>query len=58
MAGAGRFRAVESLGSAGADGGLGCADALGFVVPQMAQAGLITIPIWRRLLTRGTKAAA
>jgi uncharacterized membrane protein len=29
---------------------------LGFVVPQMAQAGLITIPIWRRVLTRGTKA--
>jgi uncharacterized membrane protein len=32
------------LGSATAVG-------LGFLVPQMAQAGLITIPIWRRLLT-------
>ena len=31
--------------------------ALGVVLPQMAQAGLITIPIWRRLLTRRAKAA-
>lgn len=30
--------------------------ALGFIVPQMAQAGLITIPIWRKVLTRGKKA--
>lgn len=35
--------------------GSACAVALGFVLPQMAQAGLITIPIWRRLLTRGAK---
>jgi hypothetical protein len=34
-----------------------CAVALGFVLPQMAQAGLITIPIWRRLLTGGARAA-
>jgi uncharacterized membrane protein len=26
--------------------------ALGFVLPQLAQAGLITIPLWRKLLTR------
>ena len=32
--------------------------ALGFVLPQMAQAGLITIPIWRRVLTRRAKAPA
>jgi uncharacterized membrane protein len=34
-----------------------CAVGLGFVLPQMAQAGLITIPIWRRLLTGGARAA-
>jgi uncharacterized membrane protein len=32
--------------------GSAMAVALGFVLPQMAQAGLITIPIWRRLLMR------
>jgi uncharacterized membrane protein len=37
--------------------GAAVAVALGFVLPQMAQAGLITIPIWRRVLTRGAKAA-
>jgi uncharacterized membrane protein len=37
--------------------GSACAVALGFVLPQMAQAALITIPIWRRVLTRGAKAA-
>jgi uncharacterized membrane protein len=31
--------------------GSACAVALGFVLPQMAQAGLVTIPIWRRVLT-------
>ena len=36
--------------------GSATAVALGFVLPQMAQAGLITIPIWRRVLTRGMKA--
>jgi uncharacterized membrane protein len=36
--------------------GSASAVALGFVLPQMAQAGLITIPIWRRVLTRGAKA--
>ncbi|HEX8239051.1 MAG TPA: TMEM175 family protein [Allosphingosinicella sp.] len=35
--------------------GSACAVALGFVLPQMAQAALITIPIWRRVLTRGAK---
>ena len=33
-----------------------CAVGLGFVLPQMAQAGLITIPLWRRLLARRAKA--
>lgn len=37
--------------------GSACAVALGFVLPQMAQAGLMTIPIWRRLLTWRAKAA-
>lgn len=37
--------------------GAAVAVALGFVLPQMAQAGLITIPIWRMLLTRRAKAA-
>ena len=37
--------------------GSATAVALGFVLPQFAQAGLITIPIWRRLLTRKAKAA-
>jgi uncharacterized membrane protein len=37
--------------------GAAVAVALGFVLPQMAQAGLVTIPIWRRVLTRGAKAA-
>jgi uncharacterized membrane protein len=32
--------------------GSACAVALGFVLPQMAQAALVTIPIWRRVLTR------
>ena len=32
--------------------GSAVAIALGFVLPQMAQAGLITIPMWRRALTR------
>ncbi|HET9640624.1 MAG TPA: TMEM175 family protein [Allosphingosinicella sp.] len=36
--------------------GSACAVALGFVLPQIAQAGLITIPIWRRVLTRRAKA--
>jgi uncharacterized membrane protein len=36
--------------------GSACAVALGFVLPQMAQAALITIPLWRWLLTRGAKA--
>ncbi|HEX8620812.1 MAG TPA: TMEM175 family protein [Allosphingosinicella sp.] len=31
--------------------------ALGVVMPQMAQAGLITIPVWRFLLTRRARAA-
>ena len=34
------------LGAAGAV-------ALGFVLPQIAQAGPITIPLWRRMLTGG-----
>jgi uncharacterized membrane protein len=33
--------------------GSGIAVLLGFVLPQMAQAGLVSIPIWRRILTRG-----
>jgi uncharacterized membrane protein len=37
--------------------GSAMAIALGFVLPQMAQAGLITIPLWRRLLTRGARRA-
>ncbi|HEX6374979.1 MAG TPA: TMEM175 family protein [Allosphingosinicella sp.] len=37
--------------------GSASAVALGFVLPQMAQAGLITIPIWRRVLTRRARAA-
>jgi uncharacterized membrane protein len=37
--------------------GSACAVALGFVLPAMAQAGLITIPVWRRVLMRGAKAA-
>ena len=35
--------------------GSASAVALGFVLPQMAQAALITIPLWRRLLTRGAQ---
>jgi uncharacterized membrane protein len=35
-----------------------CAVALGFVLPQMAQVGMITIPIWRKALTRGMKGPA
>ncbi|HYD37810.1 MAG TPA: TMEM175 family protein [Allosphingosinicella sp.] len=38
--------------------GSASAVALGFVLPAMAQAGLITIPLWRILLTRKAKAAA
>lgn len=37
--------------------GSATAVALSLILPQMAQAGLITIPIWRRLLTRRAKAA-
>jgi len=37
--------------------GSATAVALSLVLPQMAQAGLITIPVWRRVLTRGAKAA-
>jgi uncharacterized membrane protein len=36
--------------------GSATAFALGFVLPLMAQAGLASIPIWRRLLTRRAKA--
>ncbi|MEA3051151.1 MAG: potassium channel family protein [Sphingomonadales bacterium] len=36
--------------------GSAIAVAIGFVAPQLAQAGLITIPIFRRVLTRGLKA--
>jgi hypothetical protein len=32
--------------------GSATAVALSFVLPQMAQAGLVTIPLWRMLLTR------
>lgn len=38
--------------------GAASAVALGFVLPQMAQAGLVTIPLWRRALTRGRRPAA
>jgi uncharacterized membrane protein len=38
--------------------GSATAVAFSFVVPQMAQAGLITIPIWRLLLTRQAKGVA
>ncbi|HYE29020.1 MAG TPA: TMEM175 family protein [Allosphingosinicella sp.] len=38
--------------------GSATAVALGFVLPQMAQAGLVTIPIWRKALTRRAKAGA
>lgn len=38
--------------------GSACAVALGFVIPQMAQAGLVTIPIWRRVLTRKKRSEA
>jgi uncharacterized membrane protein len=35
--------------------GSAIAVAIGFVAPQWAQAGLITIPVWRRVLTRRLK---
>lgn len=38
--------------------GSATAVALGFVLPQMAQAGLITIPLWRLALTRRARGPA
>jgi uncharacterized membrane protein len=38
--------------------GSATAVALGVALPQFAQAGLVTIPLWRMLLTRTAKAAA
>ncbi|MEO7177977.1 MAG: TMEM175 family protein [Allosphingosinicella sp.] len=35
--------------------GAAVAIVLGFMLPQMAQAGLVTIPLWRRALTRGAR---
>jgi len=37
--------------------GSATAVAFSFVLPQMAQAGLISIPIWRRVLSRGKAAS-
>lgn len=38
--------------------GSATAVALGFLVPQMAQAGLISIPVWRRIMTRRARAGS